>query len=127
MIGPVFITIAMLLFAFTTLIGNLYYVDNALIYLNGKKEPSRQFRIAFKCLCVLVIFFGAVIPMDAAWAMADITMGGMTLINLPACMLLGKVAIDALQDYEKQKKTGANPVFKAENIGLHADELDYWD
>ncbi len=44
--------------------------------------------------------------MDAAWSMADITMGGMTLINLPCCMLLGKVAIDALKDYEKQKKAG---------------------
>ena len=35
-IGPTFITIAMLLFAFTTLLGNLYYVDNEIIYLNHK-------------------------------------------------------------------------------------------
>ena len=126
-VGPTFITAAMLLFAFTTLLGNLYYVDNALIFLNGKKEPSRRFRVVFKCLCVLVIFAGAVIPMDAAWAMADITMGGMTLINLPACMFLGKVAIDALMDYEKQKAEGKNPVFRAENIGLEQGELDYWE
>ena len=125
-VGPTFITVAMLLFAFTTLLGNLYYVDNALIFLNGKKEPSLRFRVVFKCLCVLVIFVGAIIPMDAAWAMADITMGGMTLINLPACMFLGKVAIDALRDYEKQKAEGKNPVFRAHDIGLDAEELDYW-
>ncbi len=126
-IGPTFITIAMILFAFTTLLGNLFYVDNALIFLNGKKEPSKKFRIFFKCVCVLVIFFGTIIPMDAAWAMADITMGGMTLINLPACMMLGKVAIDALRDYEKQKAAGKNPVFKAAKIKLQSDDLDYWE
>ncbi len=40
--APVFITVAMVLFAFTTLIGNLYYVDNALAYLNHKKRPPKN-------------------------------------------------------------------------------------
>ncbi len=125
-IGPTFITVAMLLFAFTTLLGNLYYVDNALIFMNGKKEPSKRFQIIFKLICIIVVFLGAVVPMDAVWAMADITMGGMTLINLPACMMLGKVAIDSLTDYEHQKKEGRNPVFRAEKIGLAEQELDFW-
>ena len=43
-LGPVFITVAMVLFAFTTLIGNLYYVDNALAYLLGHCPHSRGFR-----------------------------------------------------------------------------------
>ena len=124
--GPVFITIAMVLFAFTTLIGNLYYVDNAIIYLNRKRIPSHRFMMGFHIVCVLVIFIGAIVPMDAAWAMADITMGGMTLINLPSCMLLGKVAIDALKDYERQRKQGLKPVFKARDIGLNEEEIDYW-
>jgi AGCS family alanine or glycine:cation symporter len=64
--------------------------------------------------------------MNAAWAAADITMGGMTLINLPTCMLLGKIAIDTLKDYEKQRKEGKTPVFKATDIGLNEDELDFW-
>ena len=126
-IGPTFITVAMLLFAFTTLLGNLYYVDNALIFLNHKKKPSQRFSVIFKGICVIVIFLGALIPMNAAWAMADITMGGMTLINLPACMLLGKTAIDALQDYEKQKAKGQNPVFYGKSIGIRKEELDYWN
>ena len=124
--GPIFITVAMVLFAFTTLIGNLYYVDNALIYLNGKKKPSERFMKIFYIAATLIVFVGAVIPMDAAWAMADITMGGMTLINLPTCILLGKIAIDCMKDYEKQKKSGEKPVFKAESIGLNEETLDAW-
>ena len=124
--GPTFITISLVLFAFTTLLGNLYYVDNALIFLNKKRHPSKTFMRVFHILCALVVLLGAIVPMDAAWAMADITMGGMTLINLPCCMLLGKVAIDALKDYEKQKKEGKNPVFRGRDIGISEDELDFW-
>ena len=80
----------------------------------------------FHICCAVVVLLGAIIPMNAAWAAADITMGGMTLINLPACMLLGKIAIDTLKDYEKQKKEGKNPVFTASDIGLNTGELDFW-
>lgn len=125
--GPVFITISMILFAFTTLLGNLYYVDNALIFMNHKTEPSKKFRTVFKLCCVLIVFLGAVIPMDAAWAVADITMGGMTLINLLVCMLLGPVVVRALKDYEKQKAESKNPCFHGSNIGLGEGQLDYWD
>ena len=125
-VGPTFITVAMIMFAFTTLLGNLFYVDNAIIFLNKKREPSKRFMQVFHLACAVVVLIGAVIPMNAAWAMADITMGGMTLINLPCCMLLGKVAIDALKDYEKQKKEGKKPVFKGRDIGLNEDELDFW-
>ena len=124
--GPVFITVAMVLFAFTTLIGNIYYVDNALAYMNNKKKPSKRFMNIFYIGCVVIIFVGALIPMDAAWALADITMGGMTLINLPTCMILGKIAIDCLHDYERQKKAGKVPVFKASSIGMNEEDLDFW-
>lgn len=125
--GPVFITVAMVLFAFTTLLGNLYYVDNALAYMNGKKKPSKRFMNIFYLCATVIIFVGAIIPMDAAWAMADITMGGMTLINLPTCMIMGKIAIDCLRDYEKQKREGNDPVFKASAIGFGEEELDTWE
>ena len=124
--GPIFITVAMVLFAFTTLIGNLYYVDNALIMLNHEKKPSERFMKIFNVLATTFIFIGAIIPMDAAWAIADITMGGMTLINLPTCILLGKIAINCLKDYEKQRKEGINPIFKASSIGLDEKELNSW-
>ncbi|MBR5658289.1 MAG: alanine:cation symporter family protein [Lachnospiraceae bacterium] len=125
-VGPTFITVAMILFAFTTLLGNLFYVDNALIFLNHKKQPSKKFMKCFHIGCVLIVFLGALIKMDAAWAVADITMGGMTLINLPACMMLGGVAVRALKDYEKQRKAGKKPVFYGKNIGLNEENLDFW-
>ena len=80
----------------------------------------------FYVLCSIVIFVGAIIPMDTAWAMADITMGAMTLINLPVCVMLSKVAIDCLRDYEKQTKSGQDPIFKASSIGLNEAEIDFW-
>ena len=125
--GPIFITIAMVLFAFTTLIGNLYYVDNALAYLNKKKMPSKKFMTVFYLCCVAVIFLGALAPMDLAWALADITMGGMTLINIPCCIILSGIAIKALKDFEKQRKQKLNPVFHAKDIGLDPKELHYWE
>ncbi len=124
--GPIFITVAMILFAFTTLLGNLYYVDNALIYLNGKKQPGVGFMRLFRVLCVAVIFLGAIVSMDTAWAAADITMGLMTLINLPCCALLYGVVDKVLKDYEKQKKDGVNPEFWGSNVGLKNEEISFW-
>ncbi len=124
--GPIFITVAMVLFAFTTLIGNLFYVDNALIFMNKKKRPSKRFMNIFYVCATVIVFVGAIIPMDAAWAAADITMGCMTLINLPVCVMMGKTAIGCLKDYEIQKKEGKNPIFKASAIGLDEEELDFW-
>jgi AGCS family alanine or glycine:cation symporter len=124
--GPVFITVAMVLFAFTTLLGNLFYVDKGLSYLNNRKLPGKAFMTVFHIICALVVLFGAVTPMNAAWDLADITMGGMTIINIPVCFLLGGVAVRALRDYEKQKDAGKDPVFKAANIGMDTDDLDYW-
>lgn len=124
--GPLFITAAMVLFAFTTLLGNLYYVTNALIYLNRKKEPSRRFLLGFRLVCVIVIFLGALVPMDFAWTTADITMGAMTLINIPCCLLLSGQAVRTLRDYEKQKKAGKNPVFRAADAGIDDSGLSFW-
>ena len=124
--GPLFITGAMLLFAFTTLLGNLYYVDNALIYLHGKKKPSARFMTVFRICCVAVIFIGATLSMDTAWAAADITMGLMTIINLPCCALLYGTVDKVLKDYEKQKKAGKNPEFWGAEVGLVESEISFW-
>ena len=124
--GPLFITVAMLIFSFTTLIGNIYYCENGLAYLNGKKMPSPSFMRGFHIYAILIVFIGAIIPMTAAWSLADITMGGMTLINLPACVALSGVVIKAYKEYEKQKAQGLDPVFKAESIGMDPEELDFW-
>ncbi|ERT56925.1 MULTISPECIES: alanine/glycine:cation symporter family protein [Megasphaera] len=123
--GPLLVTICMVLFAFTTLIGNLFYVDNCLTYLH-RREPSKEFMFAYRIIATFIIFIGAIMPMAAVWDVADIFMAGMCLINIPACALLGKTAIKAMKNYEEQKKAGKNPVFKAADIGLDSRELDFW-
>ena len=123
--GPVFITVAMILFAFTTLLGNLYYVDMTLIFICGK-IPSKAFMTVYRIIAAVLIFVGAGLSADLLWNIADITMGGMTLINMPVIIILSKYAINALKDYDRQKKEGKNPVFKAKNIGISEDIVDYW-
>jgi len=123
--GPIFITVSMLLFAFTTLLGNLFYVDKTINYLLGK-EPTRAVRNTCYVIASLVIFVGAGLSADLLWGIADITMGGMTLINMPIILYLGKYAIRTLKDYEKQLKAGGEIKFRKQDIDL-PHETDYWN
>lgn len=123
--GPIFITVAMILFAFTTLLGNLYYVDKCLIYML-KRTPSKRFMTAYHIIASLVIFVGAGLSADLLWSIADITMGGMTIINMPVILYLGKYAIRALDNYTAQLKEGKKPTFKASDIAL-PHKVDYWN
>ena len=123
--GPMLITFSMVLFAFTTLIGNLFYVDNCINFIH-RGEPTKQFMTVFRAVCVVAIFVGAGMSMAAVWAIADILMGFMCLINIPACLILGNVAVKALKDYQRQRAEGKNPVFKAESIGLNLSEVEFW-
>ena len=123
--GNLFITISLALFAFTTLLGNLYYVDSCLTYLN-KKTPSKTFMLCYRIIATILIFVGAGMEMNLAWDVADFLMGVMCLINIPSIIILGGTALKALEDYKKQREEGKNPVFKAEAIGIDTSKLEYW-
>lgn len=123
--GNLFITVSLALFAFTTLLGNLYYVDSCLTYLN-KKTPSKTFMICYRIIATILIFVGAGMEMSLAWDIADFLMGVMCLINIPSIIILGGTALKALEDYKKQREEGKNPAFKAEAIGIDTSKLDYW-
>ena len=123
--GPIFITVAMMLFAFTTLIGNLFYVDKAFCYLMGRK-PGKVFNTVFNIVASALILVGAGLSADLLWGVADVLMGGMTLINMPVIIILGKYAYRALDNYTRQRKAGEAPVFHAKDIDLPHD-VDYWN
>lgn len=123
--GPVFITVAMILFAFTTLLGNLFYVDQCISYIMGR-VPDKKFMTVCRVIASLVIFLGAGLSADLLWNIADILMGGMALINIPVIFILSKYAIRALKDYENQRREGKEPVFRAKDISL-PHRVDYWD
>ena len=122
--GPVFLSAAMSLFAFTTLIGNYSYCEGCLRFILNR-AVSRGGILAFRSLATLLVFVGAIANAGTVWNLADMTQGLMVLVNLPVILILAKPAFLCLEDYCKQKKDGKNPVFIAKDAGIDA-ELDFW-
>lgn len=118
-VGIHFITFAVFAFAYSSLIGNYYYAESNFKFITKSKTGLLIFRFA----CLLAILYGAVNSFDLAWNLSDIFMGLMAIMNLIVILFIGKWAIKALKDYEKQKKEGKDPVFVASSIeGLPATE-----
>ena len=123
--GYYFVTAALLLFAFTTLLGNLYYCEGCLNYI-AKRQLSEKAMNIFRIIACVVIFGGALLDFGMVWNLADVFMGIMALINLPVIVILGKTALKTLQDYMDQRKAGKNPVFHASTVGLEG-QVDFWN
>ena len=122
--GHWFITFATLLFAFTTILGNYYYCESNLQYLL-RRDARRWELTVFRLLAVYIVFLGARMDFSLVWDTADVTMGCMALINLPAILLLAKPVLLALKDYQRQRREGKDPVFRAADIGL-AGKTEFW-
>ena len=123
--GPVFIAVAMVLFAFTTLLGNFYYVENGFAYIM-RKTPSKAFTTAARVIGAVLIFLGAIVSFGFAWDLADVCQCILAGLNIPVCVVLGGVAYKALDDYAKQKAAGKNPTFKAKDAGVTVP-TDFWN
>lgn len=123
--GSWFITGATLLFAFTTILGNYYYCENNLPYLL-RRDAKRWELAVFRLAAALIVFLGAQMDFSLVWDTADVTMGVMALINLPAILLLAKPVLLALEDYRRQKELGRDPVFRAADIGLK-NKTEFWN
>lgn len=123
-IGPNVVTLALILFAFTTLIGNYTYAElNLAVIL--RRAPKKNEMIIFRLVCCAVVFYGAIAEFELAWNLADILMGVMVLINVPSILLLSRRAMKALEDYSVQKEQGKDPRFVARAAGID-EELDFW-
>lgn len=122
--GVYFITFALLLFAFTTLLGNLFYCEGCLNYI-AKHPVSKKTLNIFRAIACVLVFVGATLEFGLVWDIADVLMGIMAIINLPVIVILGRTALDALDDYIKQRKEGKDPQFKAKSIGLGG--TDFWN
>ena len=121
--GVHFTTVAVALFAFTSLIGNYFYAEFNVRFITSNKVVL----FLFRCSCVVMVFVGALNSMDAAWALADITMGCMAIVNIIALFMLNGTVKKALDDYQRQKKEGKNPVFKAKEAGIEHTTPGIWD
>lgn len=110
--APYFIAIAILFFAFSSIIGNYYYGETNIEFI----KASKPWLTAYRVLVLGMIMFGAMATVEIVWSMADLFMGLMAIINLIVIMLLSKIAFKVLDDFVKQRKEGLNPVFKASSI-----------
>ncbi|MFY4777440.1 alanine/glycine:cation symporter family protein [Metabacillus sp. RGM 3146] len=109
-----FMSITIFLFAFSSIIGNYFYGQTNLDFIKENKILSFIYRIAV----LAMVMIGAVASLDFVWNLADLFMAFMSLTNLVAITLLGKVAFDALRNYEQQKRTGKDPEFFSQDIGV---------
>nr|WP_314843147.1 alanine/glycine:cation symporter family protein [Schaalia odontolytica] len=125
-VAQVFISVALFLFAFTTLVGNFYYAEVNFRFLLRNKNMKHWMLTVFRTVAALLVFAGALLKFEVAWNLGDILMGLMALINLPVIVILGNQAIRCANDYVTQRKAGLEPHFKASSIGLNPDELDFW-
>jgi alanine or glycine:cation symporter, AGCS family len=103
--GPwagVFMTVAIFLFAWTTIIGNYAYAEGNLQFLSEKKSVLHIFRIGI----LLTILLGTMGSLSVVWDIADTSMALMASINLIAIVLLTPYALAAWKDYRAQRKTG---------------------
>lgn len=81
----------------------------------------------YRLLVGAMVLFGSVATLDLAWSLADVTMALMTLCNLAAIVLLGRLAFLLLADYTAQKRQGIkNPVFTKDRIPELKDKAECW-
>lgn len=124
--GPIFLAVAMSLFAFTTLIGNYSYCEGCLEFIL-KRTPSKTGILVFRMLATALVFVGAIASAGFVWDTADMLQGLIVLVNIPAILILGNTAVKCLDDYVAQRKAGIeNPHFLAKSIGLK-EKTDFWN
>lgn len=121
--GNIFVAVAILLFAFSSIIGNYYYGEANIRFITKNKTVL----VAYRILVAAMVMCGAVMSLDLAWSLADITMALMTICNLIAIVLLGKQAFMLLDDYRSQKRKGIkDPVFTRKSIPELEDKAECW-
>lgn len=122
-IGTIYVAVAILFFAYSSILGNYYYGEANVRYITRRRWAIPVYRV----LVGGMVMFGALASLDLAWSLADMAMGFMTICNLIAIALLGKYAFRLLEDYRMQKRNGIkNPVFTKDKMKDIEDELECW-
>ena len=107
--GRIFISVALALFVFTSILYNYYLGENSLRFLVGE---SKKAIVGYRIFVLVLILWGAVVDLNTVFAFADITMTLLAFVNLIAPAMLFKVAMRILRDYDAQRKAGIKtPVF----------------
>lgn len=129
-----FLTIAIFLFAFSSILGNYYYGETSIQFLTDRRWVLSVYR----AIVLIAVFVGAVLALPVVWEAANLFMTIMALTNLVAVILLGRKAIWLLRDYLRQRRENREPVFSRDQLddqrGIEAwdgaDEVtrpEFWD
>jgi AGCS family alanine or glycine:cation symporter len=121
--GGHFVAVALFFFAFTTLMAYAFYTESNVAYL-FKKRSLLAIQVA-RIFLLAMTFFGAIRTIRLAWGLGDIGVGLMAWLNIIAILLLTKVGLATLKDYEAKKKAGRRLSFDPEPLGIRNAPL--WD
>ncbi|MGK3196579.1 alanine/glycine:cation symporter family protein [Enterobacter ludwigii] len=108
--GVGFVSLILLLFAFSSIVVNYLYAENNLIFL---KVDSRRMITLLRLGVILMVLAGSLLSMPLVWQLADVFMALMAITNLTAILLLSPVVTLIARDYLRQRKLGVPPVFDA--------------
>ena len=121
--GSSILAIALLFFAFTTIVAYYYIAETNVMYINRKVHRPWLANL-LKVLVVTSVIYGGVESADIAWALGDVGVGIMAWLNIVAIIILQRPALVALKDYEAQIKSGVDPVFDPQALGI--EKADFW-
>ncbi|MFO1152918.1 MAG: sodium:alanine symporter family protein [Rhodospirillales bacterium] len=121
-LGKYFVAIAIFFFAFTSIIGNYSYAENAVIYLGHGHITGL---VALRVAALAMVVWGAVQTVTTVFDTADATMGLMATINLIAIVILSNTVVALTRDYFAQRKAGKEPAFHASEFPEITKNVDH--
>ena len=119
--GSYFIAIAIFFFAFTSIIGNYSYAENAMTFLGVGTGIGI---VILRTAVLLMVIWGAYETVSTVFNAADASMGLMATINLIAIVLLSGTVVKLTTDYFAQRRAGEVPVFHAADYPELAGKID---
>ena len=118
-LGVIFITVAMFLFTFTTVMAYAVYLRGAYNYIfSGHAVTIKRVGLAVNLAIIVLAFFGPLISSQVVWSMGSALCGVLSLANIACLVCMFKPGVAVLRDYERQLKKGIDPVFIPENCGI---------
>lgn len=124
-LGPIFIALAILMFAYSSMIGNYYYGEANIRFMTNRSLPLTIYRLFSGGVMVML---GALLSLDTVWSIIDFCMALLTACNLIAIILLGKYVFRLLDDYTSQRQRGIkSPTFHRSQIPEIEHDLECWD
>jgi len=123
--GRSFVSIALLLFGFSTILYNYYLGENSLNFFSTENQNLfNAFRVAIICLCC----WGAITDLGTVFAFADVTMGLLALVNLVALIVLIRPGLRIMRDFDDQIRDGIEqPIFDASRFADINVDPAAWD